>query len=487
MTKNTLHMLSITSLLLGAAACTDDIEASDTRADTGSETGDGDGDPDTGDGDGDPDTGDGDGDPDTGDGDGDPGGECGDGVLDNGEQCDDGNNLDTDACTNACTLAFCGDGVVEDGVEECDDANTDNTDTCVEGCVAQQCGDGYVGPGEGCDDGNTVDDDECSNTCALASCGDGMLALGEECDDGNDDNTDDCLSTCVAATCGDGHLWADNEACDDANLDNTDDCVDGCAVASCGDGHVWAGNEECDDANMDNTDACTLECVLAACDDAMMNGSEWGIDCGGDCGGCDELFSADEDTLAILELNGDANDSSGNERHAMLIGGSYVDTAWGQGLSLPQMTQQGLSWTAHVADLVAPYTIELVLTPAQTTCFQRLYTFNSMSDHGWYYCSGFASYPNGTIGQQFPVNQRQYLALVSTDDTTLDVYVDGVLLGSTPTGFTTPSGHAEFFNDDADNLHFEELLGVVEAIRISSVARTEQEFIDIQARIELQP
>ncbi len=34
-------------------------------------------------------------------------------------------------------------------------------------CPAAVCGDGIVGGGEQCDDGNLVDDDECSNTCLL--------------------------------------------------------------------------------------------------------------------------------------------------------------------------------------------------------------------------------------------------------------------------------------------------------------------------------
>jgi cysteine-rich repeat protein len=40
---------------------------------------------------------------------------CGDGYLNMaaGEECDDGNNDDTDACRNDCTNAFCGDGVVQ--------------------------------------------------------------------------------------------------------------------------------------------------------------------------------------------------------------------------------------------------------------------------------------------------------------------------------------------------------------------------------------
>jgi len=131
----------------------------------------------------------------TGDGD-DP--FCGDGVAEGDEECDDGNPSDDDACTNACTQAACGDGVIQTGVEECD-AGLDNGpgNACTSACLVNVCGDGELGPGEGCDDGNAIDDDECSNACVLSRCGDGIVGPGEQCDDANDTETDDCLSTCV--------------------------------------------------------------------------------------------------------------------------------------------------------------------------------------------------------------------------------------------------------------------------------------------------
>jgi cysteine-rich repeat protein len=54
---------------------------------------------------------------------------------------------------------------------------------------------------EACDDGNTVDDDECSNACTSAICGDGIVQtfLGETCDDGNTQSGDTCTSSCIAA------------------------------------------------------------------------------------------------------------------------------------------------------------------------------------------------------------------------------------------------------------------------------------------------
>ncbi|XP_029370183.1 acetylcholinesterase collagenic tail peptide [Echeneis naucrates] len=48
-------------------------------------------------------------------------GVCGDGKVQpqNGEECDDGNQIVTDACLN-CKWAYCGDGYRHDGMEECD-------------------------------------------------------------------------------------------------------------------------------------------------------------------------------------------------------------------------------------------------------------------------------------------------------------------------------------------------------------------------------
>jgi cysteine-rich repeat protein len=54
---------------------------------------------------------------------------CGDGVVNSGEECDDGNTLDTDACLTSCLNARCGDGFIRTGVEECDGSNL-NGESC---------------------------------------------------------------------------------------------------------------------------------------------------------------------------------------------------------------------------------------------------------------------------------------------------------------------------------------------------------------------
>lgn len=87
---------------------------------------------------------------------------CGDGHLDPGEGCDDGNHVATDACTDTCVPATCGDGIVWEGVEECDDGNRIPDDGCDNACHLPVCGDGIVAGSEQCDDGNDVPDDGCT-------------------------------------------------------------------------------------------------------------------------------------------------------------------------------------------------------------------------------------------------------------------------------------------------------------------------------------
>jgi cysteine-rich repeat protein len=79
--------------------------------------------------------------------------------------------INTDACTNMCKLPVCGDGIITPGSgEECEDGNNVNSDKC-NACKKTTCGDGIVqtpngnNQNEGCDDGNKNDNDFCSNLC----------------------------------------------------------------------------------------------------------------------------------------------------------------------------------------------------------------------------------------------------------------------------------------------------------------------------------
>ena len=232
---------------------------------------------------------------------------CGDGVVDDGEQCDDGNEVDDDDCANDCTTnlgvlcdpcaedtecydgacaalpsgAFCASYCDPEG-DACPDGyactafeGSDETFVCTptDGGFCGTCGDSTVDEDEECDDGNFDAGDGCAPDCTIEPyCGDGEVGEGEECDDGNDIDTDDCTSACTVAFCGDGFVQGD-EACDDGNDDDTDACTTACAFAACGDGFVQ-GTEECDDGNTDDADACTTACTLAACGDGFVQDGE---------------------------------------------------------------------------------------------------------------------------------------------------------------------------------------------------------------------
>jgi len=210
---------------------------------------------------------------------------CGDGEIDVGEECDDGNADNTDACTSACKNAVCSDGFAQAGTEECDDANAVDTDACTAACKLAVCGDVLVQEGvEGCDDGNMVDTDMCTNACATAKCGDMIVEeMVEVCDDGNVDETDACTSMCQAAKCGDGFIQMGNmETCDDKVESKT--CDGDCTAAACGDNVLNKSvGEVCDDGNMSNLDVCTNTCKASACDDKIQSGTESDVDCGGAC------------------------------------------------------------------------------------------------------------------------------------------------------------------------------------------------------------
>ncbi len=77
---------------------------------------------------------------------------CGDGILDPGEQCDDGNNVNGDCCSASCTA--------EPDGGSCDDGNT-----CTSGdqCASGACVGSPVVDGTSCDDGSQCTDDACQS------------------------------------------------------------------------------------------------------------------------------------------------------------------------------------------------------------------------------------------------------------------------------------------------------------------------------------
>src|SRR6185436_5137236 len=163
---------------------------------------------------------------------------CGDAVMNGGEACDDGNDIDTDGCRNNCTLPNCGDGILNQACETCDTntfpANAPATHgACRAGALCgvdscNFCGDGLVNgpPGaEDCDDGNAINGDGCNTDCKFA-CGDG--AINETCET--------CDTNAFPQTAPATHGVCRTGACGNP----------GCTF--CGD-NVVNGGEACDDGN----------------------------------------------------------------------------------------------------------------------------------------------------------------------------------------------------------------------------------------------
>ncbi len=191
--------------------------------------------------------------------------ECGDGQVEGNEACDDAG--ESAMCNDDCTVAACGDGVVNTTAgETCDDMG--RSGTCNDNCTAASCGDGYanVTAGEMCDGdgaGTPGPTASCDADCTVAECGDATVNVlaGETCDDGAESAT--CDSDCTAPMCGDAVMnAAAGEDCDDGGESAT--CDADCTAAICGDGTVnTAAGENCEGGGM--ADSPCPDCFLPAC------------------------------------------------------------------------------------------------------------------------------------------------------------------------------------------------------------------------------
>ncbi|EKD51477.1 MAG: hypothetical protein ACD_62C00246G0001, partial [uncultured bacterium] len=175
-----------------------------------------------------------------------PGASCpecdNDGIPEDGEECDDGNTIETDGCSSNCQVtAYCGDNKKNLPNEDCD--GTDGTyDSTTMECVDCEivCIDTALPPVNG----------------HCPACGDAVVNTGEECDTTTavpNAHCDHCEIVC-------------NENYTETTVNNRIACV---AEAICGDGIKNQPTEECDgtDGAYDHT---TMKCV--ACEIVCIDG-----------------------------------------------------------------------------------------------------------------------------------------------------------------------------------------------------------------------
>ncbi|MBI2449113.1 fibronectin type III domain-containing protein [Candidatus Pacearchaeota archaeon] len=146
--------------------------------------------------------------------------QCGNSITETGEQCDDGNSNNNDACKNDCTLNVCNDGYVYTGVEACEIGQTQactinsysGLRECLSDCTgygscitSESCGDGIVNGNETCDDGiYNGQPNYCNAQCigiTTPACGNNVQESGEQCD-GSDNalcGGNSCLLNCTCA------------------------------------------------------------------------------------------------------------------------------------------------------------------------------------------------------------------------------------------------------------------------------------------------
>jgi cysteine-rich repeat protein len=178
---------------------------------------------------------------------------CGNGVVEQGEECDDGNATDGDGCDHNCTLTRCGNGV-RSGSEMCDGAD----DQCCPGNCQQDCACPTCVPL--CPPCAPAGNPTCGPAAMVASAAPQTTALccplGYHglCNDGNactgfpgfcDPVTGDC-DVCD----GNGNCIGDQISCDD-QIDCT---VDSCDPAT---GCIHTPDDaRCDDGNPCTRDSC---------------------------------------------------------------------------------------------------------------------------------------------------------------------------------------------------------------------------------------
>ncbi len=173
------------------------------------------------------------------------------------DECEDGDDCEPDSrCydENHCAPVDC------EGI----DCHSD--ETCYEGACYDECS------GESdCQSTDTCTDNACIDPCEATECDAGQDCIQGECYEECDEHED----------CEDGRCYEDVCVpldCDGVDCPHQTECYYGVCKDSCSSDTDCHGNESCYDS----------VCVDPSCDDGAPSGDQSDVDCGGDCGPCEE-------------------------------------------------------------------------------------------------------------------------------------------------------------------------------------------------------
>ena len=186
--------------------------------------------------------------------------ECGNGNVDSGEECDDGNSINTDSCIvgeGECVNAECGDGFIEFGVEECDDGNLVNGDGCNSECqpeaacsplyceaLAEGCG--YINP--------VIDETGCMTSCGTLECT--FVCGNKECEEDLGEAFDNCAADCPLVC-----------AQAEPSCSGGDPIINSIDGNSCVLDYTCCGNDVCESEEGETSDNCASDCRIGfSCD-----------------------------------------------------------------------------------------------------------------------------------------------------------------------------------------------------------------------------
>jgi len=244
---------------------------------------------------------------------------CGDGIINNGEECDDGNSMNGDGCSSNCTIEkqICehdvgvrfsysnsvGTGIAikpVNGSWLLDDPEelTKGTNYTIKYFVDNKIENSSnfihvvakVGNKTLADYNTSINvyhSKEVSLNISELGYKDYNITVFVEKINEQDCNTTDNFAwreIIIIPQCGNGFLDI-GEQCDDGNSVNGDGCNSQCHIEICGNGVVDLG-EQCDDGNTNNSDTCTNTCKIGSCGDGIIQIGEQcdeGIDNGNVC------------------------------------------------------------------------------------------------------------------------------------------------------------------------------------------------------------